>query len=440
MEQSKNPLVADAFKKYLLETNVLRVRIACILGFTLVPLFSLLDYLTIPDYFRTFLFIRLTCFFVIFFLFLLSFTAIGKKNMNLLGAATAIMIGVTISLMVQYYGGYESPYYAGLNLVILGVSMLFAWGLKMMAAVCLTIYASYLIPVMLFDRIDHPEIFINNNAFLLATISIALTSAYFLSRLRYSEFESRYQLEESREALQVMNEKLTQLGEMRSRFFADISHELKTPLAVIRGEAEVTLRGNEKPFSEYKRALRDIILLVDQLGKLVSDLLFLARSESGILRIEKNKTSLSEIIEEAFREGEVLAMKKRVTLFRKEWPQGEIFVEGDSQRLKQLFLIVIDNAIKYSHEGGPVEISWARKGDREEIKVSDQGMGIPEESLPHVFERFYRADTTRAMAQGTGLGLPIAKWISEAHKGEIAISSSLGTGTTVTILLPKFEE
>ncbi|MFY9269608.1 MAG: HAMP domain-containing sensor histidine kinase [Candidatus Manganitrophaceae bacterium] len=360
--------------------------------------------------------------------------------MNLLGAATAIMIGVTISLMVQYYGGYESPYYAGLNLVILGVSMLFAWGLKMMAAVCLTIYASYLIPVMLFDRIDHPEIFINNNAFLLATISIALTSAYFLSRLRYSEFESRYQLEESREALQVMNEKLTQLGEMRSRFFADISHELKTPLAVIRGEAEVTLRGNEKPFSEYKRALRDIILLVDQLGKLVSDLLFLARSESGILRIEKNKTSLSEIIEEAFREGEVLAMKKRVTLFRKEWPQGEIFVEGDSQRLKQLFLIVIDNAIKYSHEGGPVEISWARKGDREEIKVSDQGMGIPEESLPHVFERFYRADTTRAMAQGTGLGLPIAKWISEAHKGEIAISSSLGTGTTVTILLPKFEE
>ncbi len=406
----------------------------------LVLLFIPLDYFTIPDHFRSFIILRVACSLTVLSIYFFSFTAIGRENSHLLGGATATFIGGIIASMIRFHGGYQSPYYAGLNLVILSVSMLFAWGLKMMAAVCLAIYASYLIPVMLFDRIDHLEIFINNNAFLLATIVIALTSAYFLSRLRYSEFESRYELNESRKALQETNEKLTQLGEMRSRFFADISHELKTPLAVIRGEAEVTLRGNEKPFSEYKRALRDIILLVDQLGKLVSDLLFLARSESGILRIEKNKTSLSEIIEEAFREGEVLAMKKRVTLFRKEWPQGEIFVEGDSQRLKQLFLIVIDNAIKYSHEGGPVEISWARKGDREEIKVSDQGMGIPEESLPHVFERFYRADTTRAMAQGTGLGLPIAKWISEAHKGEIAISSSLGTGTTVTILLPKFEE
>jgi signal transduction histidine kinase len=440
MERSKNPLVAHAFTKYLLETNVSRVRIACILGFTLVPLFSLLDYFTIPGYFRTFLFIRLTCSLVIFLFFLFSFTAIGKKNMNLLGAATAILIGVTISLMVQYHGGYESPYYAGLNLVILAIAMLFAWELKRMAAVCFIIYGSYIIPILLYARIDHPETLINNNAFLLATITIALTSAYFLSGLRYREFESRYQLEESRKALQESNEKLKRLGEMKNQFFADISHELKTPLAVIRGEAEVTLRGSEKPVSEYQQVLQYIILLVDQLNKLVSDLLFLARSESGTVQIEKQEVPLLEVIKEAFREGEVLALKKGLALALKGGLEKETFLQGDPQRLKQLFIIILDNAINYSKPGGEVEVAWVQEEDLVKVIISDQGVGIPEESLPCLFNRFYRVEKTKSMAKGTGLGLPIAKWIAEAHDGRILITSQVDVGTTVTIYFPICEK
>lgn len=440
MEQSKNPLVAHAFKKYLLETNVSRVRIACILGFTLVPLFSLLDYFIVPDYFRTFLFIRLICSLVIFLFFLFSFTAIGKKNVNLLGAATAILIGVTISLMIQHHGGYESPYYAGLNLVILAIAMLFAWELKRMAAVCFIIYGSYIIPILLYARIERPETLINNNAFLLATITIALTSAYFLSGLRYREFESRHQLEESRRALHDSNEKLKKLGEMKNQFFADISHELKTPLAVIRGEAEVTLRGKEKPVSEYKQVLQYIILLVDQLNKLVSDLLFLARSESGTVRIEKQEVAFREVIEEALREGEILALKKGVALSLKGLPEEEIVLQGDPQRLKQLFIIILDNAINYSKAGGGVEIAWGREEGRVKVTISDQGVGIPEESLPRLFDRFYRVEKTKSMAKGTGLGLPIAKWIAEAHDGRISIASQVDVGTAVTIRLPIYEK
>jgi len=322
---------------------------------------------------------------------------------------------------------------------MLAIAMLFVWEVRNTAWICLLIYGFYIVPVFLYDHITRPEILINNNAFLISTMIIALTGAYFVSRLRYQEFESRYKMEESRRALEISNQKLKELGYIKGQFFADISHELRTPLAVIRGEAEVTLRGKEKPLSEYKRVLGYIILLVDQLNKLVSDLLFLARSESGNLQIEKREIALQEIIREAFHEGEVLALKKGVTLSLKGWPEEQIVLRGDPQRLRQLFVIIIDNAINYSKVGGRVEIVWEREEGWGKMSIVDYGVGIPQESLPHVFERFYRVEKTKSIAKGTGLGLPIAKWIAEAHDGKIVIASQMDVGTTVTVHLPIFE-
>ena len=439
MEKRKDQALHFAFGEYLREINLFRVRIACVLGFTLVPLFSLLDYLVVPHYFGTFFLIRFTCSLLTLLLFLFSFTRWGGRSINVIGAVTALLIGATISLMTRYLGGYESPYYAGLNLVMLAISMLYAWEVKRTAVVCLIMYGFYIVPVFIFDQIMRPEILINNNAFLISTMAIALTGAYFVSRLRYQEFESRYKMEESRRALEISNQKLKELGYLKGQFFADISHELRTPLAVIRGEAEVTLRGKEKSISEYKRVLGYIILLVDQLNKLVSDLLFLARSESGNLQIEKREVALREIIKEAFHEGEVLALKKGVTLSMKGLPEEEIVLQGDPQRLRQLFVIIIDNAINYSKAGGVVEIAWERGEGWGRMTIADQGVGIPQESLPHVFERFYRVEKTKSIAKGTGLGLPIAKWIAEAHDGKITIVSQVDVGTTVTVHLPVFE-
>lgn len=424
----------DAFAAYLRQINTVRVRIACVLGFTLVPLFSVLDYFVIRQHFETFLKIRLACTFITLFSFLVTFSPLGKKYINLIGGMTALLIGGAISLMIRYLGGYETSYYAGLNLVMLTITVLFTWDIRITAGICTVIYGFYLIPILFYDRIEHPDLFINNNAFLLTTMIIALTSAYFVGRLRYQEFQSLYRLNESRKKLEISNDKLERLGEMKGQFFADISHELRTPLAVIRGEAEVTLRGKDKPVQEYKKVLSYITTLVEQLNKLVSDLLFLARSESGTIQIEKKEVSLQKILDEAYREGETLASRKGMEVLLKSHPGKELMVHGDPQRLKQVFLIIIDNAINYSKPGGKVEVALEQDGSQARIAISDNGVGIPEEALPHVFERFYRVEKSKAMAHGgAGLGLPIAKWIVEAHEGKIAIRSAAGSGTTVMI-------
>lgn len=238
-------------------------------------------------------------------------------------------------------------------------------------------------------------------------------------------------------ALVQAHQKLTELDRTRSRFFADISHELRTPLTVIRGEAEVTLRGKDKPVAAYKAALARIVDLTTQLNKLVADLLFLARSESGTLEISKQPMPLLDVLQEVHREAQVLAARQGLAATL-AGPTEPCLVNGDPHRLRQLFMTLIDNASNYSRAGGTIEIR-AVKGARDvAVTITDHGMGIPADDLPHVFERFYRG-TRRSRPSphiGSGLGLPIAKWIAEAHEGTISIASLVDEGTTVTVRLP----
>lgn len=237
-------------------------------------------------------------------------------------------------------------------------------------------------------------------------------------------------------ALEDAHAKLQKLDRLRTQFFADISHELRTPLTVIQGEAEVTLRGRDKPTTEYKAALAHIVQLTNEIGKLVNDLLFLARSESGTLSLAMQRVSLQDIMTECLQEAGILASGKRVSL-RFHGHKKPLIVRGDPQRIKQLVMLIVDNAVKYTRPGGNAEAFLGREGSWAKIAISDTGVGIPEHDLPHVFERFYRVKRPGSDIQdGAGLGLPIAKWITEAHGGTICIDSPAGNGTTVIILLP----
>jgi heavy metal sensor kinase len=223
-------------------------------------------------------------------------------------------------------------------------------------------------------------------------------------------------------------------NEMR-RFTADASHELRTPLTAIRAEAELAL-GKPGASPEQQALLGSILEECARLTRLTEQLLALAREDAGIAPQLREPVDLAALLNEATETMRPLAEVKRLRLHVGR-PAG-VHVQGDAARLRQVFYNLLDNAIKYTPEGGTVEARVEARDGRAVAIVRDSGTGIPEEHLPHVFERFYRVDKARTRAAGgTGLGLSIAHSIVAAHGGQIELRSAPGEGTTASVTLPQ---
>jgi len=241
---------------------------------------------------------------------------------------------------------------------------------------------------------------------------------------------------ERTEELRQANESLRQIDETRRAFFADISHELRTPLTVIRGEGEIALRGRNKKVLEYKNSIARIVEQAKHLSLLVNDLLFIARQGAGAARLNLQTIDLGGLVEKVCGDAKVIAHPKAVDISYSNGTSDE-FVRGDPARLRQLFMVLLDNAVRYSKPKGKVEVDVARAASEIRVSVSDRGIGIAPEELDGIFERFRRGGNASAHnEEGLGLGLPVAKAIVEAHKGRIEMDSRLGEGTTVTVALP----
>jgi signal transduction histidine kinase len=243
-------------------------------------------------------------------------------------------------------------------------------------------------------------------------------------------------VEERTEELRQANESLRKVDETRRGFFADISHELRTPLTVIRGEGEIALRGSNKKVPEYKRSIERIVEQAKHLSVLVNDLLFIARQGAGVGRLNLQTIDLSELLKKVCGDAKVIAHGKDVDVALVNGAAHDT-VLGDPARLRQLFLVLLDNAVRYSKSKGAVRVEIESTGGEVTVRVSDRGIGIPPEELEGIFERFRRGGNAAAMnEEGLGLGLPVAKAIVEAHKGRIEMASRPGEGTTVTVALP----
>ena len=215
-------------------------------------------------------------------------------------------------------------------------------------------------------------------------------------------------------------------------FVADASHELRTPLSLIRANAEVMKRSGGVPEDE---SIDDIITETDRLSYLVRQMLTLARADSASGLFEQAPVDIAALAKDAARQMQRLADEKRITIAAIE--SSAAIVTGDEQRLGELLLILLDNAVKYTDEGGSVSVTVTPNESRVSVAIADNGRGIPYEAQPHIFDRFYRADKARSRELGgTGLGLAIARWIAEQHGGTIGVDSTPGTGTTVTVDLP----
>jgi len=236
--------------------------------------------------------------------------------------------------------------------------------------------------------------------------------------------------------LNRLNEELKRMDIARREFLADISHELRTPITVIRGEAEVTLRGQEREAEEYKDALQRIVELSMQLGKYVNDLMFLARTETANLQFEWDNVDLSELVASVVEDFQVMAEEKSISVAL-DAPAGPVQVRGDKQRLRQVLFILGDNACRYSNPGGRITVALRGDGNEASFSLTDQGIGIPAEDLERIFKRHFRSKNARhAREDGTGLGLPMAKSILKAHGGCITVTSAENSGSTFTVTLP----
>jgi two-component system OmpR family sensor kinase len=218
------------------------------------------------------------------------------------------------------------------------------------------------------------------------------------------------------------------------QFSADASHELKTPLTAIRGEAEVALMGERRP-EEYRKSLRSILESVERMSEVVESLLLLARADSGQNLVRRERVDVGEVLLRAFEGLEELARREQVSLEVED--VEDLCVPGDPLWLNQIMVNLIGNGIKYTPAGGTVTVSLREAGGKAELAVRDTGIGIPEEHLPHIFDRFYRVDHGRARtAGGSGLGLSITRWAVEAHEGQIEVESTPGSGSLFRVTLP----
>ena len=222
------------------------------------------------------------------------------------------------------------------------------------------------------------------------------------------------------------------------RFMADAAHELRTPLTVLRSRAEVALQRGREP-AEYVEALRAVERESTRVGRIVEDLLILARADAGERPIERRRVFLDDITLEAAESARALAERRGLRLELEDFEEAVVI--GDAALLRQLVLILLDNAIKFSRDAGVVRLAIQGTNGAAVLRVSDEGIGIPADQVPHVFDRFYRGDAARtrgatAVSEGAGLGLSIAQWIVSEHDAAIRLTSEVGQGTTVVVQFP----
>lgn len=230
-------------------------------------------------------------------------------------------------------------------------------------------------------------------------------------------------------------ERLQHAFERQRRFTADASHELRTPLSIIQALTSQKLM-RPRTQEEYEQTLRQIDESTAYMTRLVNHLLVLARADAGQVLLERERLELTELLEHvAGQVGEASGRSIPVEA------DGAVLVSGDPLRLTELFLNLLENAVKYTPPDGEVAVRVEQVRSEARVRVSDTGIGIPAEHLPHIFERFYRADKVRSREEGgTGLGLAISLWIAEAHGGTIRAESKPGRGTKMTVVLPTLEE
>lgn len=462
--------IAEAFRAYEQQVALSNIKVGCILGMVLMPLGVLLDYVVYRPMVWEFLALRLISSALIGVFLCLVMTRFGQVHYRLLGLILLLIPTSFIALMIARTEGAASPYYAGLNLVLLVVAFVLRWTFRESLVAVVLLLSLYLAacvahgPLLtpspelsevggeagMMSRVTDwmgwggvpPEVrseglFLNNLYFLMLTGIIVVTGNHFLSALRFREFASRYELDRNRRELEESNRKLKELDRVKSRFFANISHELRTPLTLLLAPLESLIYRHEGNLSvEIRELLRTMHANGLRLLKLINDLLDLVRLDSGVLQLRAEPVGVSDMVRGLARAVTAVAHEKQIRVEAEVAPDlGVMLLDRDM--VEKAVLNLMFNAVKFTPAGGQVTLRATLSGVDLILQVADTGVGIEAEALPRVFDRFWQGDvSSRRKHRGAGIGLALVKELTEAQGGQVTVESREGRGTTFTLRLP----
>jgi signal transduction histidine kinase len=409
----------ERWARWLLERNKRRIRIGLWITLTLYPCFGVLDYLIAPRDALPFLWTtRAAVIAASLAMFRILHSRFLERHPDLVSSLYTLLVASGISAMTLFMGGLGSHYYAGLSLVVIGTGLLFVWNTRVVLLTHALIVASFVVPNLLTGRIGPLAQAVSNLAFLIGTAVVGGIGQIVLYRSQREQVLNQVQLEQTKASLEAAHEQLKQLDHFKSQLFANITHEFKTPLAMVLAPLELILDGE----------MGELTLL-----KMIGDLLDLSKLEESKLRLKVGEHDLADYLRGLVAQVQPLAQRKGIEL--------ELAVEPvtcmawcDLERVERVFLNLLSNATKFTPPGGHVLMRLREVGNVAQVLVQDDGPGFPPEKAQQIFERFYQVDMggTRRYG-GTGIGLALAKEIVELHGGRIWAESSRGASFTVEL-------
>lgn len=435
-----DPVFQKAFAEYDRNVRIANSKLGAILASILMPAGVVLDWFVYPDKLGVFFQIRILCSILVMGVWGLFHTHFGRRHFRVLGMTWYMLPALSIAWMIYAAGDPLSPYYAGLNIVLVGMGLILPWTYQENLLAGGLVIAMYIGAVALQGALHETRYLVNNVYFLILTALIVVIGSYFHSKLRFREFSLRYELDQNRKKLEEGNRKLVEMDRVKTRFFANMSHELRTPLTLLIAPLEtLRLHGSRLAPEQVMELLGTMHVNGMRLLKLINDLLDLERLDSGNLQVKPEPLRVVDFVRGLASSVHAMAQEKGLKLTT-EVDETIGAVKVDRDKLEKVLLNLLFNALKFTPAGGSVNLSVHRVDARLVLRVSDTGSGIAPEQLPFIFDRFWQADNSaHRKHQGTGIGLALVKELVEAHNGTVKAESQLGKGTTMTIELP-YEE
>lgn len=421
--------IRAAYEAEQLERATRSTRFAGVAAMVAILLFSVLDQIVYPQYRAILLTLRIAVAVTSLVVLGLTRLPLGRRYARELGVVLYNVTALSIVVMVHLTEGYRSPYYAGINIVLIVFIAILPLDLFRTLLTCTIVYLAYLVPILVAGEITEMAVFFNNNAFLIATIVLVILSAWAADRLRFGEFVARRHLAHA-------NEELKKLDNAKSQFFANISHEVRTPLTSVIAPVQSLYHGDAGKLTSLQHDLvtqvyRNSLRLLD----MINQMLDVAKFDARKMRLSLSVVDLTEIVREiatVFRE--VARQKGLILQYLADEEVPAVYL--DREKIDRILSNLVRNAIKFT-EKGSVIIRLRRSEESIILDVEDTGIGIPPDQAPLIFERFRQVDgSSTRRYEGTGLGLTIVKEAVELQHGTIFVVSRPDAGTRFTVTLP----